>query len=731
MFRQMKIFTRLIVCFGVIIALIGVLAAVGIITNRTVSNTNFNVIEYTQRASILMRDVQLDITELRRITTAIHADVAFSERQDAHAASAAETMLRIYENTQEYIAITQKNPTLAAGDVEIIVDNARLLHSVAEMYHRDLVLVNIAYARVGNLVRVVENTEAQEALSRELLRITDEKIAYDTAILHITVENTQRLAEIYSLIFIVVAIATVIASILLAIAISGSITRPIKRIIGVADNVAQGRFNVNLSTRAKDETAMLASSFGVVVHNVHSIVDDINDMRGKHESGLIDTRLDSEKYLGAYRDISDSINDMVNNYVVILKDILSVLSDIADGVFDSDMKEYDGKDMGVKTVVSELKGRIEGVSDEIEAFVLAGGDGNLEHRADVGRLSGKWAEMIHGLNGVFEKVSLPISAIDICLSEMGAGNFDLEKIDETIRNAGYISDASHYNGVFRSLSTSVDSTATNILSYVREITDDLAAISRGDLTTQITREYAGSFSAIKDSLNNISTTLSRTISEISSATEQVHTGAQQISASAMDLANGATTQASSIQQLNASVDLINKQTRANAENAVQADSLSNTSNATAREGNEAMQQTLVAMNEIKSASNNISKIIQTIQDIAFQTNLLALNAAVEAARAGEHGKGFAVVAEEVRSLAARSQTAASETTTLIGTSITTVDSGAEIARSAAETLDTIVENANQVLTVVTEIATASKDQAEAISQIVTGLSQVSQVVQLN
>jgi methyl-accepting chemotaxis protein len=336
-----------------------------------------------------------------------------------------------------------------------------------------------------------------------------------------------------------------------------------------------------------------------------------------------------------------------------------------------------------------------------------------------------------GLNSIATAIEKPIRAIGIGINEMKEGNINLAELDRKITSAGYDASAESYSGVFRDIMSAFEITISVISEYIRDITESLATISGGDLTTEITREFKGNFFPIKESLNNISTSLHKTMSEISSASEQVFSGAKQISASAMDLANGASTQASSVQELNASVDLINQQTQANAKNANEANALSNTSTANAREGNEAMQQTLSAMNKIKDSSNNISKIIRTIQDIAFQTNLLALNAAVEAARAGEHGKGFAVVAEEVRSLAARSQQAAGETTTLIGTSINRVDAGSDIARSTAQTLDTIVDNANEVLGVVSKIASASQEQTEAISQIVNGINQISQVVQSN
>jgi methyl-accepting chemotaxis protein len=270
-----------------------------------------------------------------------------------------------------------------------------------------------------------------------------------------------------------------------------------------------------------------------------------------------------------------------------------------------------------------------------------------------------------------------------------------------------------------------------LYDYIHEISDVVTAVAEGDLGKNINRDYVGEFSQIKTAVNNISQMLHKAMSEINVAAKYVLEGATKITTSAMELADGSTAQAASLEELHGSVDMINKQTAKFADNANEASSLSSKSTQNANEGNDAMKQMLDAMMNIKDSSNNISKIIKVIQDIAFQTNLLALNAAVEAARAGEHGKGFAVVAEEVRSLAARSQDAASETTNLINDSITRVESGTIIAESTSASLDAIVTGADEVMVLINNIATAAGAQADMVSQISTTLLHTATTVQNN
>jgi methyl-accepting chemotaxis protein len=218
---------------------------------------------------------------------------------------------------------------------------------------------------------------------------------------------------------------------------------------------------------------------------------------------------------------------------------------------------------------------------------------------------------------------------------------------------------------------------------------------------------------------------------LAAGSDQTTAAANQVASSSQSLAEGASEQAASLEETSSSLEEMSSMTKRNADSTSKAGELARHARTSADTGVQDMQTMTAAMEEIKKSSDEVGKIIKTIDEIAFQTNILALNAAVEAARAGEAGLGFAVVAEEVRNLAQRSATAAKETANKIERAISKTAQGVQISSKVAVQLETIVQQVRQMDELMAEITAASKEQTHGIQQITTAVSQMDQVTQSN
>lgn len=270
-----------------------------------------------------------------------------------------------------------------------------------------------------------------------------------------------------------------------------------------------------------------------------------------------------------------------------------------------------------------------------------------------------------------------------------------------------------------------------IRSYIEDIDRVMAELAQGNFDVQTSTQYIGDFRTIEEALNSFTTALSDAMGHIVQAEQRVSGHAEQLSSGAQALAQGATEQASAVQQVYATVDDLSKSAGLNAKAAADAQDSAKLTSQQVSLSSEQMEQMVSAMEDISDASQQIGKIIATIEDIAFQTNILALNAAVEAARAGAAGKGFAVVADEVRSLASKSDEAAKATKGLIENSIQATHRGTQIVGEVSSSLKRALELVVESNKAIETISSAIAQEAESLSQVSEGIGQISSVVQTN
>lgn len=271
----------------------------------------------------------------------------------------------------------------------------------------------------------------------------------------------------------------------------------------------------------------------------------------------------------------------------------------------------------------------------------------------------------------------------------------------------------------------------NLLGMIQEITQTLEKMGNGNYRVHIEQEYVGEFVSIKESLQQIAEKMRETLGTIRNVSGQIDSGSEQLAFAAQDLAENCTLQAAQVSELMTAFDAMTKSMEENAHEAEQSASMAAAAGMTLSKGNEKLQELKGSIQEIGRCSEQISTIIEAIEDIASQTNLLALNAAIEAARAGEAGKGFAVVAEQVKNLANESANAAGRTTELIETTVSVMDKSISIAEETEANMNQVMSDAKEATEKMGQIEQILKRDTRRMQELNENVTQVSSAVDNN
>ena len=496
--------------------------------------------------------------------------------------------------------------------------------------------------------------------------------------------------------------------------LSRFITRSLDKAVTIANRIADDDLNSDIDVNSRDELGKLMGSL-------------------QRMQSTLKERIESERAAAAQNDrIKQSLDNVSGNVmiagpdlkIIYLNDAMSNLLSTSESAIRRDLSDFSAAGLIGKDVKTICKGQTAFCSSLSTLNSTAKTDmviGGLHFRITANPVKNQADEKL----GVVLEWENRTNEVAIEAEVQGIVDASLAgDLSQRVNLSGK-------EGFFNRLSLSVNSLLDVSERVINDTIRVLSSMSQGDLTHTIQSDYEGSFDQLKTDTNATIRKLTEVINEIRQGSEVVLSASLEIARGNADLSTRTEQQAANLEETASSVEEMTATVRQNAESAKRASEIARNARDSAESGGAVLNDTISAMNEISTSSEQIANIVSVIDEIAFQTNLLALNAAVEAARAGEQGRGFAVVASEVGSLAGRSAKSAKEIKELIQDSVDKVNEGARLASESGETLEKIISSVKDVSNIITEISSASNEQLDASEQINQAVSNVDELTQHN